>query len=461
MTSPDRVGASYRDPSGFVFRRDGELLRQINQSYREDYQKLIESGLCRKAIDTGLLIPHEETDLPFAEPRSGWKVIRPRPLHFISYPYEWCFSQLKDAALATLAIQKQAMEHGMSLKDASAFNIQFDAGKPVLIDTLSFEKYEVGQPWVAYRQMCQHFLAPLALMAMRDVRLNQLLQTNLDGIPLDLASSLLPFSSRLQFSHLIHLHLHAKMQSKHASRSEKPATSRKVGKNQLLGIIDSLQSAIRKLNWRPAGTEWGDYYTDTNYTDAGMAQKRKLVGEFIEKVAPASVWDFGANTGEFSRLASEKGIDTIAFDIDPAAVEKNYLQTRQRGEKHLLPLRLDLTNPSPAVGWDLQERMSVAERGPVDLAMALALIHHLAISMNVPLGHIARFFHRVARNLIIEFVPKTDSQVSRLLVVRKDIFGDYSQESFEADFGQYFTIQRREALTDSQRVLYLMSRRNE
>src|SRR6185437_506980 len=208
------LGASYRDPSGFVFRRNGELLRQVNQSYREDYQTLDQSGLYRSAIEAGRLIPHEEIDTRLADPSVGWKVIRPREIGFVSYPYEWCFSQLKDAALATLQIQNDALAHGMSLKDASAYNIQFHEGKPVLIDTLSFEKYEEGQPWVAYRQFCQHFLAPLALMALRDVRLNQLLLTNIDGIPLDLASELLPLWSRFRLSLLIHLHLHAKMQRK-------------------------------------------------------------------------------------------------------------------------------------------------------------------------------------------------------------------------------------------------------
>jgi len=459
MNAIDRLGASYRDPSGFVFRRDGELLRQINHSYRSDYGTLAESGLYRSIVEAGQLIEHEEIDAPLADPQTGWKIIRPRTLGFISYPYEWCFSQLKDAALTTLAIQKQALHHGMSLKDASAYNIQFDQGRPVLIDTLSFERYEDGQPWAAYRQACQHFLAPLTLMALRDVRLNQLLLTNIDGIPLDLASALLPRSSRLRFSLLMHIHLHAKMQRKHSVESQKPATSRKLGRTRLLGIIDSLESAIRKLDWQPRGTEWSDYYQDTNYSDAAMDRKRQIVSHFIDATAPASVWDLGANTGEFSRLASDRGIPTIAFDIDPAAVEKNYRRVKERGEKHLLPLLIDLTNPSPAIGWNNAERMSLPERGPADLVLALALVHHLAISGNVPLGHIARFLHRLARRLAIEFVPKNDSQVGRLLVVRKDIFPDYTQEAFEAEFGRYFVIRRQENVAGSSRIMYLMDRR--
>lgn len=456
-----RLEASYRDPSGFVFRHDGQFLRQVNQSYREDYELAEQSGLFRAAVDRGLLIPHEDLNLPLADESVGWKIIRPRQLGFISYPYEWSFSQLKDAALATLALQKQAMQHGMSLKDATAFNIQFDAGRPVLIDTLSFERYQEGQPWVAYRQFCRHFLAPLALMAKRDVRLNQLFRTNLDGIPLDLASALLPYASRLRLGLLVHIHMHAKMDRRHAGDSQKPGSNGRLGRTQLLGIVDSLESGIKSLSWEAGGTEWSDYYQDTNYSAKAMEHKRKLVAEFIEAAAPATVWDLGANTGEFSRLASDRGIDTVAFDIDPAAVEKNYLQVRARGEQHLLPLLMDLTNPSPALGWNHAERSSLADRGPADLVLALALVHHLAISGNVPFSHIARFLHRLGRKLVIEFVPKTDSQVKRLLVVRKDIFTDYSQDSFESQFGEYFAIHRREPVADSQRILYLMERREQ
>ena len=455
----ERLEASYKDPSGFVFQRNGQLLRQINQCYREDFEALNQSGLYSALVDSGRLVSHEPIDAPFEDPTVGWKVIRPRKIDFISYPYEWSFSQLRDAALLTLAIQKQAMEHGLSLKDATAFNVQFDAGNPILIDTLSFEGYEEGKPWVAYRQFCKHFLAPLALMSLRDVRLGQLLRTNLDGVPLDLASSLLPFSSRLKFSLMVHLHLHAKMDRKHAATTDTPATTRTLGRTQLLGIVESLESAVKSLKWDPGGTEWADYYRDTNYSSAAMEHKRKLVSEFIDAAAPKNVWDLGANIGEFSRLAGDRGIDTIAFDIDPAAVEKNYLHVRQQNEKHLLPLLMDLTNPSPALGWNHAERMSLADRGPADLVLALALIHHLAISANVPLGHIARFLHRLARNLIIEFVPKSDSQVARLLVVRKDIFDQYTQEQFESQFRQYFDIDRSEPIAESQRVLYLMRRR--
>ena len=177
MTVTSRVDSgSFRDSNGFVFWQDGALYRQVNTSYKDNYEHLMESGLYEVLVSGGLLLPHEEVNIQSSQPDLAYKVIRPELIPFISYPYEWCFSQLKDAALTTLEIQKTCLDFGMSLKDCSAYNIQFRKGKPVLIDTLSFEKYREGQPWVAYRQFCQHFLAPLALMSHKDIRLNQLLR---------------------------------------------------------------------------------------------------------------------------------------------------------------------------------------------------------------------------------------------------------------------------------------------
>jgi ribosomal protein L11 methylase PrmA len=367
---------------------------------------------------------------------------------------------LKDAALTTLEIQKKALDFGMSLKDCSAYNIQFRRGKPILIDTLSFEKHRDGEPWVAYRQFCQHFLAPLVLISYRDIRLNQLLRIYIDGVPLDLASSSLPFRTRLKFSLLSHIHLHARSQKRFADKTVN-ISSRKMSRLSFLGLIDSLESAIKKLKWQAQDTEWIDYYyKDINYSSGALQYKKQIVAEFLDKIKPKVVWDLGANVGMFSRIASDKGIKTISYDIDPAAVEKNYLECVRKGEVNILPLVLDLTNPSPGIGWENQERMSWLERGPVDTVLALALIHHLAISNNLPLDKIAAFFSRICcGSVIVEFVPKSDSQVQRLLSTREDIFPDYTKRFFENEFKEYFTIQRSIKIRDTKRTLYLMQRR--
>ena len=376
----------------------------------------------------------------------------------MSYPFEWSFSQLRDAALLTLDVQRRALTRGMSLKDASAYNVQFLRGKPILIDTLSLETHKEGAPWAAYRQFCQHFLAPLSLMARRDIRFGQLFRVFIDGVPLDLASSLLPKTSWFRPSMTMHLHLHALAQRRFAGGSSGGSSSKTttISTRSLAALIESLAGAIRSLRWTPTGTEWADYYSDTNYTDEAAAEKQRLVSAFHDRVAPTTLWDLGANTGRFSRLASQRGISTVAFDIDAAAVEKNYRDIVSSGNPNELPLVLDLTNPSPAFGWAGQERLSVAERGPADLVQALAIVHHLAISNNVPLVKISAYLAQLGRALVIEFVPKSDSQVQRLLRSREDIFDGYTRGGFEAAFAEHFTIEAAELIRGSERVLYLM-----
>jgi ribosomal protein L11 methylase PrmA len=459
VTTNGVIPSSFRDPSGFVFVQDGTVYRQVNRIYGVNYDHLLESGLYRALTDAGLMVGHEEVGIDLAQTEDAYKILRPEQIGFISYPYEWCFSQLKDAALTTLTIQKKAFDFGMTLKDSSAFNIQFSRDKPTLIDTLSFEKYRQGQTWPAYRQFCQHFLAPLALMSRRDVRLSQLLRIHIDGIPLDLASKLLPRSSWLDFSLVSHIHLHAKSQSHFA---DKPVNvkSHKMSKLGFRGIIDSLETAVGKMKWQPSRTQWGDYYEDTNYSDGAMNDKKRIVAAFLERLNPAVTWDIGANTGIFSRIAAAIGSQTISFDVDPAAVEKNYLECVDKKEKNILPLVLDLANPSGPIGWANQERCSLLERGPADAVLALAIVHHLAISNNLPFDKIAGFFHKICRWLIIEFIPKNDSQVQRMLTTRDDIFSDYEQQIFENIFGKYFTIQSSVKIKDSERTLYLLQREN-
>lgn len=466
-----QLSASFRDPSGFLFCRGGVLYRQVNHAYEREYARLMESGLYERLVKARLLIPHIEVDQAAAEseassdgerPQSGacFKVIQPERVPFISYPYEWSFGQLKSAALATLSIQKRALKADLSLKDANAYNIQFVRGKATLIDTLSFELYQEGEAWVAYRQFCQHFLAPLATMALTDVRLNQLLRVYIDGVPLDLASELLPLKSRLNFGLLTHIHVHASAQKRYAGEDVKSRRGTlRVSRQAMLGLVESLESTITKLEWAPRGTEWGNYYDITNYSESAFEHKKQLVGEWTQRLQPSLVWDLGANNGVFSRVAGATGAYVVSFDMDPAAVEQNYQMSKKANEQNVLPLLLDLTNPSPGIGWANRERDSLTERGPAGLVLALALIHHLAISNNVPLLQLADFFAKIGKSLIIEFVPKSDSQVQKLLISRQDIFQDYRRQGFESAFRAKFDIHEAVEIRESERVLYLMERK--
>ena len=462
-TQPGGVSAhaaSFRDPSGFVFTRDGVLYRQINEVARADYERLFASGLYKSLTESRDMVSHQEVDARLSPDGRALHVIQPERIEFISYPYEWCFSQLKDAALLTLRLQKAATRHGMSLKDATPYNVAFSKGRPVWIDTLSFEVETPGAPWVAYRQFCEMFLAPLALMSQVDVRLQQLLRPYIDGVPLELASTLLPTATRLRPGLLMHIHLHAAAQRRAGLRPAAAAPRRQLSRNALTGIIDSLQRTVSRLEWRPPGTTWGNYYAATNYSDAAFAHKREIVERAVDQLGPSSVWDLGANDGTFSRIASDRDISTIAFDVDPVAVEKNYRRVKEASERHMLPLLLDLTHPSGRYGWANEERESLTDRGPADLMLALALVHHLAIAHNVPVARIAEYMARLARALVIEFVPKEDSQVQRMLASRKDIFDGYTQKGFEEAFSTRFEILHATRVHDSARTIYVMRRKS-
>jgi hypothetical protein len=453
------VESSFRDPSGSLFYHDDKLYRRINLSYKDNYEYLISSGLYEDLRKERMIVSHEETSDVLLEDEGFYKVIRPEKLPFISYPYEWCFSQLKDAALLTLRIQKKAIEYGMTLKDSSAYNVQFYEGKPVLIDTLSFEIYKEGEPWIAYRQFCQHFLAPLTLMSYKDVRLSELLKAYIDGIPLDLASRLLPIRTYSRFSLLSHIHIHAKSQTYYSEKNV-VKNNRKISRQSLLGLVDNLESSVLSLKWNPKESAWSRYYQNNTYTETGIKHKTVLIENYLDEIQPRLVWDLGANTGLFSRLAAKKNIHTISFDIDHECVEINYREVVRKGEKNILPLIMDVASPSPGIGWSNKERLQLAQRGPADMVLALALIHHLAISNNIPLQKIASFFQSICNHLIIEFVPKTDTQVKRLLNMRKDIFHNYTREEFEKEFSNYFSIIGENKLEDSERVLYLMLKKN-
>lgn len=422
------------------------------------------SGLYEDLVSSNMLIKHEEKKLSdFKTTENAYKIIKPEKIPFISYYYEWPFSMLKDAALLTLEIQKKAVKYGMSLKDASAFNIQFLRGRPILIDSLSFEKYPEGKPWIAYQQFIENFLAPLYIMSKVDINLGRLASVFVGGIPLAVAAKILPFKARFDLSLFIHVFAHASTQKKYSDKKlDSKTKSRKISKNAMLGLVDNLEGAIKRAKWNPEGTQWEDYYEEdkNNYKNESFKHKIDLVGKFIKNVNPKSVWDIGANTGIFSKIAADFGAETVAFDIDYGALEKNYQDiVKKEGVQNLLPIFLDLATPTPAVGWENLERQSVFERGPADIVMALAVIHHLAITFKAPFSYQAQCFAKMGKHLIVEFVDRDDSQVQLLVTNRDDILADFTRENFEKAFEEFFKIKEKVLIRGSKRTLYLMETR--
>lgn len=447
------LNSSFRDRDGFMFEVEGRLLRCVNASYQAHYEQFIESGLYQELVDKKYLISHKESDYLL---ENAYKVLEPEKLSFISYPYEWCFSQWKDAAILTLDIQLLALDKGMTLKDASAYNVQFHQGKAIFIDTLSFEKYEEGKPWQAYSQFCRHFLAPLLLFKYKSIALHRAFQSYIDGFPLTLVSALLPVKTYFSPTILSHIHLHAKSEKWYGDVSQgQKARNVSVSLNGLKGLLSGLKSYINDLDAKVKGT-WSDYYEDMhNYNTVAFAHKKELVEAFLVDAQAQRIWDLGGNTGVFSRVATEKGMECVCMDIDEGAVEWNYRKVKEEKNTLLLPLIMDFTQPSPAIGWANKERMTIQERTKPDVIMALALLHHLCIGNNVPLTKIAAYFSALTqKGLIIEFIPKSDEQVQKLLATRKDIFDEYEISSFEETFCKYFYLEKKVRISDSQRCLY-------
>jgi len=457
---------SFRDPAGNVFENDGMIFRTVTEKGREDYEFFVSSGLSQELQAKKWLIPYRELEsLPFPEHESMsrqnvWKWLEVEKVPFVSWPCEWCFHQLKDAAILTLKIQQAALEKGMTLKDASAYNVQMFRGRPIFIDLLSFEKYEEGRPWTAYRQFVMHFLGPLLLMGRRDLRFAALFRDWIDGFPVDFVSKNLPWTSRFSPSCQIHIHWHARLLRKYEStRGEQIAQpEKKIALNQLKSLIESLLQMVQGISAPYPQTEWGNYYEDTNYTDSAFECKRQIVAEICARLNPQKVVDLGANCGEFSRVLPASIETIISADIDPVAVDKNYVQVRRAKERNIYPVLQDLCNPTPGIGWMNAERSAFLDRAKCDLSFSLALIHHLCIGNNLPMDYVAQMLSRLGDYAVLEFVPKEDSQTQRLLRSREDIFPDYDLPHCLEAFSKYFSRAEQFPVKDSLRTILFFQR---
>ncbi len=449
------ANASFRDPGTQVFFSEGEVYRAIRAAGLSHYRAFMQGGLYDFLAKDGLIVTHEEM------PSSGEVVIKPQRVPFISYPYEWCFSALKTAALNTLAIQKLCLDHHMTLQDATAFNLQYLDGRWVFIDTGSFHTQEKPQPWGAYRQFCQHFLAPLLLMTYGDGRLLSLFERNLDGIPLDLASRLLPLKAKSRFAVLLHIVMHGKFALKDFERPAAGASeSGNFSSASAYGLIDQLQSLVQSLDLKRKETAWTSYETEHTYDTEEFRDKEEFVSKALATLSCQTVWDFGANTGHFSRLAAARaGIAPVAFENDFMTAEAGYRQSLSVRHNRPLHLWMDLTNPTPGRGWADEEWNSLSARGPADMVLALAVVHHLCLGANIPLPRVAGYLRTVARHVVIEFVPKDDPQSQRLLKSRADIYDSYTQENFEAAMQAHFTLIARHAVSRTGRTLYVFKTR--
>jgi len=448
--------SSYRDPSGFVFEKEGVLYRQVNTFFKEDFEKFVHSGCYEKLVKEGLLIHHQQSFENLTGSPDWYTTLVPERIPYITFPYEWSFDMLKDAALLTLRLVKEALPFGFILKDATPFNIQWHQGKPVFIDTLSFETYDPSQPWIAYRQFCECFLAPLILMHHTGEPVQKMLTIYPDGIPLSLVKKLLPWKTKFSLHSFLHIHLHAKIAERNPGTAKKNTA---FTETKLKNLVTSLEILVNSLHWKGRKTTWEDYYREVSGREGYLEKKKEIIKKWMKDAEPVrSILDLGGNTGEFSKDTVPGNPSIIVADFDHSAINNLYLKCKKDKTTHILPLVFDVANPSPAIGVNNEEREIFQKRMHTDIVFALALIHHLAIGKNIPFPRIAQCLSQLADLLLIEFVPKKDEKVEVMLVHKKDIYSNYKEETFENNFLHYYSIEKKEEIGSTGRKLYLLKK---
>lgn len=448
--------SSYRDSSGFVFEQDGFYYRQVNKEFAEEYEMLMKSGLYHHLVKKNWLVSHDELREFPQRGAECYKILMPEQVYFPNYPYEWCFDQLKDAALLTIGMLKAGIEYGMILKDATPFNIFFRDHQPLFIDSLSFEKYDPSKPWKAYRQFCECFLCPLLLSAHHGSELIKLIAEFPDGIPISVCASMLPFTSRFVSLTALHVHLQARIAKANNAREKDTIFS----KAKLLRIADHLESGISRLKEKKKASAWKKYYEEIDHSEEYIREKDKIFISLLERIFPSSALDIGCNTGHYSILSALKGIQTVAIDNDGSSVNKLYCHLKEKNIEHVLPLFVDITNPSPSIGWNHAERVDFLSRKKFDLVMTFAIVHHLAISKNIPFGNISSVLHSLSSiYALVEFVEPDDEKARELLGRRGTGPGTYSRDNFEKSFLTHFTIETKIPIPGVKRSFYLLRRK--
>lgn len=459
MKINNQNASSFRDPSGFVFSEEGVVKRVIFPIYFKQYEALKNQGFFSKLFKSKLLITHEEVLVSDTQ-----IIIEPEQIPFITYPYEWSFNQYKEAALLTLKLQKYALENNFSLKDASAFNVTFHKGSAVFIDTLSFDFYQENSPWRAYKQFITHFLGPLVLAHYHGAQSLKLMSNFIDGIPMNMLSSMLPLKTKLSPFLYSNIHLLAKFEDKHNEDISTDSKTASLSKKSQLNIINSLYDYIKKLSLKEH-SEWGDYYNKTNYSDQAFIQKETIINGWIDRLHVKTLIDVGGNDGTFVRRIKSNISQALVCDIDNNAVDFNYKCIKQNKENNITPFVLDVLNPSGAIGFNNKERSSFLNRIKAfnpDVTLALAVIHHMSLSGNIPFSMSADFFSSFSKYLIIEFPKREDSWVTRLLNTKgefKDYFDSYNVKNFESDYSAFFQIESKIVIQDSERIMYLFKRK--
>ena len=463
--SPAEVGqfepASFRDPAARVLRHDGQILRYLTSAALHDFETLSSTRFYREFTESGRLVATERAsgaqNLPLSDP---WvAVLRHQTIPIVSYPYEWCFSMLQDAALLQLDLLVAALDEGMTLKDATPFNIQWLGTRPVFIDIGSFKVADPGEPWAGYRQFCEMFLYPLFLQAYKDVPFHPWLRGSLEGVEAGHLNSLMSARDRLRPGVFTHVYLLSRLQSGYE------ATQRNVRKDlRSAGFsvelikhnVKRIRRIVKRLTWSRARSTWSNYVHCNTYEQVDRERKKQFILRAAGSKHRSCVWDLGCNTGEYSRAVCECADLVVAVDADHLAIEHLYRELKDEQSLKILPLVGNLTDPSPGLGWRHRERQTLEKRSRPDLILALALVHHLSIGRNVPLLDLVEWFASFEADLVIEFVAPEDAMVEQLLRNRDELDFGYTQGRFEACVANHFVIAETEVLQSGTRTIYYL-----
>lgn len=458
---------SFRDPTSRVYLDGDRVIRGLSDDAAAELRRITAMPWYERAVEGGAIIGSAWLDRqPSIEGASWSAYVEHERIPFISYPYEWSFEMLRDAAKLQIELLRVGIDEGVMSKDASPYNVQFVGARPVFIDVGSFELQREGEPWYGYRQFCQLFLYPLMFQAYKDLSYHPWLRGAIDGITPGEARRVLSGRKRGRRGVLTHVELHARAQDRFADTDQDVKRDLKqAGFQQALikANLDKLAALLDRLEWRRSGSEWSSYSERSHYAAPELEHKAAFVRDVVSAAAGrrSLVWDVGCNDGYFSRIAAEHADCVVALDADHLVVDQLYRSLRREGERRILPLFMNLADPSPGIGWRGRERLPFHERGTPDLVLALAVVHHLSITNNVPLPDLVDFFADVTAELVVEFPTPDDPMVQRLLRNKREgIHGDYALEPFEASLARRFDVRRRDELEGGTRVLYHVVRRS-
>lgn len=455
------VPGSFRDPDSRVFESGGDVFRALSTRGLEDWNALRSSVVFAELTGRGSVIETQEvgSDDPETLPEGWAGVLRHASVPFVSYPYEWTFGMLRDAALLQLDVLERCLAESLMVKDSSPYNVQWRGVAPVFIDIGSFERLREGEPWIAYRQFCMLFLYPLMFQAFKGIPFQPWLRGAIDGITPAQARAVMSTRDRLRRGVLTHVILHSRLELRYAAVEGRTAKARvrRAGFNTelILANVRRLRKLIARMDWKPATSAWTGYRDASSHLHADADDKAGFVATAAGRRHSRLVWDLGANDGAYARIAARTSDHVVAMDVDHPTVERLYRALREEGERRILPLVIDVCDPSPALGWRGRERGTLSDRGRPDLTLCLALVHHMAITRNVPVREIVDWLASLGGTVLVEFPERTDPMVQRLLGAKREgAHEDYERAHFERCLHEAFVVERQQELPSTQRVLY-------